>query len=68
MRLRGYSNGLSLLILGLPVLVGSPFLVIGLYEVYKTERQLKGFRVARGVVVSNSHATINDNGTLSGAY
>jgi hypothetical protein len=68
MRLRGYSSGLSLLILGLPVLVGSPFLVIGLYEVYKTERQLKGFRVARGVVVSNSYATINDNGTLSGTY
>jgi hypothetical protein len=68
MRLRGNSSGLSLLILGLPVLAGSPFLVVGLYEVYKTERQLKGFRVVRGVVVSNSYATINDNGTLSGAY
>lgn len=50
------------------MLVGSPFLIIGLYEIYKTERQLRGFIVARGVVVGNSYATINDSGNVSGAY
>jgi hypothetical protein len=37
----------------IPVLVGGPFLVIGLSEVYKTTQTINAFASARGTVVDN---------------
>lgn len=68
MKLFGRIDGLSLIVVGFVALMCLPFFGVGLYEAYRSRQQLSGFRRAEGRVVDNSYATINDNGTITGAY
>jgi hypothetical protein len=53
--LRGPSGSIYRLVALLLVLVGGPFLVLGLHEAATTRRQLDTFSTARGTVVGNTY-------------
>lgn len=48
-------NRLGVLVLMIPVLVGCPFVGVGLSEAYKTAQIISVFVAARGTVVDNTY-------------
>jgi predicted heme/steroid binding protein len=61
-------DGLSLTVLAFVALISLPFLGLGLYEAYENQKRINAFISTNGTVIDNSYATINQDGTASGAY
>ena len=68
MRLPGWLKSPSLIVIAFVSLISFPFLGIGLYEAYQNQKQIAASIKTSGTVVDNSYATVNHDGTLSGAY
>ncbi len=58
----------SKLILIITLLIGLPFLSIGLFESYKNAVIIQTFTHKTGTIVENSYSTVLVDGVLSGAY
>jgi hypothetical protein len=67
-KLFGRLDGLSLTLIAFVALMSFPFLGLGLYEAYENRKKISAFVYANGTVIDNSYATVNHDGTLSGAY
>jgi hypothetical protein len=50
------------------LVVGLPFVCLGLYEVFEVQQMLSDFARVQGTVVDNTYITTNDGGAESGAY
>ncbi len=61
-------SSIARLVLIILLVVGSPFSLLGVYEIVDTNTMLSHSAQVTGTVVANSYATTQDGTTVSGAY